>query len=88
MWSQVRVLEGPPLTPCADWGVFAAHPQEGDQHSSCRKRGALVGAKCDKSPERLLRFSDEAARMVAVRLRPQQFRVLANGVLGLAEAEV
>ena len=30
--------------------------------------------------------SDEKGRMVAVRLRPQQFRTLANGVLGLAEA--
>ena len=49
--------------------------------------GGFVGAKCDKSPERLLRFSDEAARMVAVRLRPQQFRTLANRVLGLAGAE-
>ena len=34
----------------------------------------------------ILRFRDEKGRLVAVRLRPQQFRTLANGVLGLAEA--
>jgi hypothetical protein len=33
-----------------------------------------------------LRFRDERGRIVAVRLRPRQFRTLANGVLGLAEA--
>ncbi len=32
------------------------------------------------------RFRDERGRIVAVRLRPRQFRTLANGVLGLAEA--
>ena len=31
----------------------------------------------------LLRFRDERDRIVAVRLRPRQFRTLANGVLGL-----
>ena len=35
----------------------------------------------------VLRFRDERNRIVAVRLRPRQFRTLANGVLGLAEAE-
>ena len=35
----------------------------------------------------VLRFRDERGRIVAVRLRPQQFRTLANGVLGLAEAQ-
>ena len=34
----------------------------------------------------VLRFRDEKGRLVAVRLRPQQFRTLANRVLGLAEA--
>ncbi len=34
----------------------------------------------------ILRFRDEKGRLVAVRLRPPQFRTLANGVLGLAEA--
>jgi hypothetical protein len=34
----------------------------------------------------VLRFRDTKGRLVAVRLRPQQFRALANGVLGLAEA--
>jgi hypothetical protein len=33
-----------------------------------------------------LRFRDEQGRIVAVRLRPRQFRTLADGVLGLAEA--
>ena len=33
-----------------------------------------------------LRFRDENGRLVAVRFRPRQFRTLANGVLGLAEA--
>ena len=34
----------------------------------------------------VLRFRDERGRLVALRLRPRQFRTLANGVLGLAEA--
>ena len=34
----------------------------------------------------VLRFWDTEGRLVAVRLRRQQFRTLANGVLGLAEA--
>jgi hypothetical protein len=34
----------------------------------------------------VLRFRDERGRIVAVRLRPRQFRTLANGVLGLAGA--
>ncbi len=34
----------------------------------------------------VLRFRDEKDRLVAVRLRPPQFRALANGGLGLAEA--
>ena len=34
----------------------------------------------------VLRFRDEKNRLVAVRPRPQQFRTLSNGVLGLAEA--
>ncbi len=36
----------------------------------------------------VLRFRDERGRIVALRMRPQQFRTLANGVLGLAEALV
>ncbi len=35
----------------------------------------------------VLRFRDEQGRWVAIRLWPRQFRTLANGVLGLAEAE-
>ena len=34
----------------------------------------------------VLRFRDEHGRIVALRLRSQQFRTLAHGVLGLAEA--
>ena len=34
----------------------------------------------------VLRFRDQEGRLVAVRLRRGQFRTLANGVLGLAEA--
>jgi hypothetical protein len=34
----------------------------------------------------VLRFLDERGRIVVVRLRPQQFRTRANGMLGLAEA--
>jgi hypothetical protein len=33
-----------------------------------------------------LRFRDDRGRLVAARLRPRQFRTLANAVLGLAEA--
>ena len=36
--------------------------------------------------EAILRFKDTKGSLVAVRLRPGQFRTLANGVLGLAEA--
>ena len=32
------------------------------------------------------RFRDERGRLVAMRLRPRQFRTLANGLLRLAEA--
>ncbi len=34
----------------------------------------------------VLRFKDDRDRIVALRLRPQQFQTLAHGVLGLAEA--
>ncbi len=40
------------------------------------------------SGQAVLRFRDEKGRRAAVRLRPGQFRTLANGVLGLAEALV
>jgi hypothetical protein len=36
--------------------------------------------------EAILRFRDTKGSLVAVRLRPGQFRTLANGVLGLAQA--
>ena len=39
-----------------------------------------------KTGEAILRFRDTQDKLVAVRLRPGQFRTLANGVLGLAEA--
>ena len=39
-----------------------------------------------KTGEAILRFKDTKGSLVAVRLRPGQFRTLANGVLGLAEA--
>ncbi len=39
-----------------------------------------------KTGEAILRFRDTKGKLVAVRLRPGQFRTLARGVLGLAEA--
>lgn len=39
-----------------------------------------------KTGEAVLRFRDTNGSLVAVRLRPRQFRPLARGVLGLAEA--
>ena len=39
-----------------------------------------------KTGEAILRFRDTEDRVVALRLRPQQFRTLAKGVLGLALA--
>jgi hypothetical protein len=39
-----------------------------------------------KTGEAILRFKDTKGSLVAVRLRPGQFRTPANGVLGLAEA--
>ncbi len=60
---------------------------------STRKPGLLIDVARvisvgrDRSTgQAVLRFRDEKGRLVAVRLRPQQFRTLANGVLGLAEA--
>ena len=47
----------------------------------------VVSVGCDRpTGGAVLRFRDEKGRMVAVRLRSRQFRTLANGVLGLAEA--
>ena len=58
-----------------------------------RKSGLLidvarvVSVGRDRSTgQAILRFRDEQGRLVAVRLRPQPFRTLANGVLGLAVA--
>ena len=58
-----------------------------------RKPGLLIdvarfiSASQDRSTGKVVfRFRDERGRIVAVRLRPWQFRTLANGVLGLAEA--
>ena len=39
-----------------------------------------------KTGEAVLRFRDTKGSLVALRLRPRQFRTLANGVMGLAEA--
>ena len=39
-----------------------------------------------RTGEAVLRFKDTNGGLVAVRLRPGQFRTLANGVLGLEEA--
>ena len=39
-----------------------------------------------RTGEAILRLKDTKGGLVAVRLRPRQFRTLANGVLGLAEA--
>ena len=47
----------------------------------------VISVGRDRSGEQvLLRFRDDRDRIVAVRLRPQQFRTLANGVLGMAGA--
>jgi hypothetical protein len=58
-----------------------------------RKPGLLIdvarfiSASQDRSTGKVVfRFRDERGRIVAVRLRSRQFRTLANGVLGLAEA--
>ena len=39
-----------------------------------------------KTGHAILRFRAEDGRVIALRLRPQQFRTLAKGVLGLAIA--
>ncbi len=53
-------------------------------------RGGASGRPARRSPYKFEFFvpflRDEKGRLVAVRPRPQQFRTLANGVLGLAEA--
>jgi hypothetical protein len=47
----------------------------------------VVSVGRDRSTgQAVLRFHDTKGRLVGVRLRRQQFRTLANGVLGLAEA--
>ncbi len=58
---------------------------------SSRKPGLLIDVARlisigrDRSTGQVvLRFRDKQGRLVAVRLRPGQFRTLANGVLGLA----
>ena len=58
-----------------------------------RKQGSLIDVTRVVSVGRdrptggaVLRFRDHDGRLVAVRLRKQQFRTLAHGVLGLAEA--
>ena len=60
---------------------------------STRKPGLLIDVASVLSVGRdrttgqvVLRFRDERGRIVAVRLRRRQFRTLANGMLGLAEA--
>ena len=59
--------------------------------SHARRAGLLIDAARvisvgrDRSTgQAVLRFCDERGRIVALRLRPQQFRTLAHGVLGLA----
>ncbi len=58
-----------------------------------RREGLLIDAarvvsvgRNRSTGQAVLRFRDEKGHLVAVRLWPQQFRTLANGVLGLAEA--
>ena len=47
----------------------------------------FIFASQDRSTGRVVfRFRDEQGRIMALRMRRQQFRTLANGVLGLAEA--
>ena len=43
----------------------------------------VISVGRDAEGQVLLRFRDDRDRIVAVRLRPRQFRTLANGVLGL-----
>ena len=61
--------------------------------SPARRAGVLIdvprfiSASQDRvTGQAVLRFCYERGRIVALRLRPRQFRTLANGVLGLAEA--
>jgi hypothetical protein len=63
------------------------------KNAPTRKPGLLIDVARVLSVSRdrttgqaVLRFRDERGRIVAVRMRPQQFRTLANGVVGLAEA--
>ena len=58
-----------------------------------RKPGLLIdvarfiSTSQDRSTGRVVfRFRDERGRIVALRMQRRQFRTLANGVLGLAEA--
>ena len=62
--------------------------------SPARKPGLLIDVarvvpvgRDRATGQAILRFRDEKGRLVAVTLRPQPFRTLANGVLGVAEAE-
>ncbi len=80
----------------SDSSHFAFNKQSGASNVATRtprKTGLLIDVARVTSVGRdrstgqaILRFRDEQGRLVAVRLRPQQFRTLANGVLGLAEA--
>jgi hypothetical protein len=46
----------------------------------------VVSVGRNREGQAVLRFRDTKGRLVAVKPRPRQFRTLANGVLGRAEA--
>ena len=50
--------------------------------------GVISTGQDRKTGHAILRFRAEDGRVLALRLRPQQFQTLAKGVLGLAQAHV
>jgi hypothetical protein len=46
----------------------------------------VISTQDRKTGHAILKFQAEDGRVIALRLRPQQFGVLARGVLGLAQA--
>ena len=68
-------------------------PARSDANVTAHKPGVLIDVarvisvgRDRTTGQAVLRFRDEQDRIVALRLKPQQLRNLALGVLGLAEA--
>ena len=67
----------------SDWEVSGVARKPGQTIDVAR---VISTGQDRKTGHAILRFRAEDGRVIALRLRPQQFRTLAKGVLGLAKA--